>query len=279
MLSLFARSELYDLFQKVENGERLGYNEGVRLMQSKDILALGYLANTVRERKNADRTYFFVDPDERSFNLRLQTLQDTAYALLKVHTLSAKQNTDQAAPASEKSLTVETTEAACFYGNDTTAEERVHILLKVREFQDQTGKLLAFAPLSFYSGNIKSVGNMGIQKITGFEDLRMLSVSRILLDNVDHIKGFWQLLGPKLAQVSLNFGVDDLDGFISEGLASEKEVSPELRMLKRPLVKMIHRAGRRALERDALYRVLEDYGKKGENSKDVTEWSTGSPES
>ena len=83
---------------------------------------------------------------------------------------------------------------------------------------------------------------MGGGNTTGFEDLKMLAISRILLDNFDHIKASWIMLGPKLTQVSLAFGVDDLE--------------PSQAMSKRALIDMIHKAGRDAVERDTLYRVL-----------------------
>ena len=107
---------------------------------------------------------------------------------------------------------------------------------------------------------------MGVQSTTGFEDLRMLAVSRILLDNFDHIKTFWLTLGPKLAQVSLNFGVDDLDGTVIDERSSETNEA-KTAISKRVLIKMIHKAGRQAIERDTLYHVMNDYGWEGGNQK------------
>jgi aminodeoxyfutalosine synthase len=84
---------------------------------------------------------------------------------------------------------------------------------KLRELQDRTNGFQAFIPLSFHSQNTE------IKKsayTTGFDDLKTLAISRLMLDNFDHIKAYWVMLGEKIAQVSLNFGVDDLDGTVVE---------------------------------------------------------------
>lgn len=97
---------------------------------------------------------------------------------------------------------------------------------------------------------------MGVGTTTGFEDLKMLAISRILLDNFDHIKAFWMMLGHKLAQVSQAFGVDDLDGnVVEEQIIVGTEASQAIS--KRALIHMIQKAGRDAVERDTLYRVLK----------------------
>lgn len=262
MLSLFVRSELKDLIDKVEQGKRLGFEDGVRLMTSKDILALGYMANLIREQKNEDRTYFIVnrssDSAKGDFNssaLSLAEIQKAAHAAagerwLEVH---------EAAYRLEKR-----TYATMLYGHIETAEERVNHILQLRSLQDKIGGFLTFVPLPVLPIDPLFEGSMGVQSTTGFEDLRMLSVSRILLDNVDHIKAFWIVLGPKLAQVSLNFGVDDLDGLVVEERYNNYEgAKNEQSMSLRILLKMINKAGRQAIERDSFYQVLKDYGGKG----------------
>ena len=243
MLSLFNRSELRDLIEKVELGERLGYEAGVRLMKSKDILALGYMANLIRERKNGDRTYFTVNHPVNYMNIYEEAAQGS-------------------------SGIEERTNAMMIYGQTETLEERVKQLLHLRAIQDRKGEFLTFNPLPFHPKNSQIEGSMGVQSTTGFEDLRMLSVSRILLDNIDHIKTFWLTLGPKLAQVSLNFGVDDLDGTVIEERSKQTtDAMTEQAMSKRMLIKMIHKAGRQAIEKDTLYHVLNDYGWEGGNQR------------
>lgn len=92
----------------------------------------------------------------------------------------------------------------------------------------------------------------------------MLAVSRIMLDNFDHIKAFWMMLGPKLAQVSLNFGVDDLDGtVVQERIIHAAGAETGQRMTKQALIHLIEKAGRLAVERDTLYQVRTIYGQGG----------------
>ncbi|OLN31604.1 FO synthase [Desulfosporosinus metallidurans] len=226
MPSLFEQSELYDLIEKVEKGERLEFDDGVRMMNSQDILALGYMANLVRERKNGNQTYFIVNRPIKYANV-----------------CSDLDNC---------------TNATMCYGHNETTEERIDHLLQMREQQDRTGGFLTFIPLPFYPENIKLEGTMGIGNTTGFEDLKMLAISRILLDNFDHIKGFWIMLGPRLAQVSLAFGVDDLDGtVVEERIIHSAGTETNQVMTKRALIHLIQKAGRDAVERDNLYRVLK----------------------
>lgn len=262
MLSLFARSELKDLIEKVEHGERLEFEDGVRLMKSKDILALGYMANLIREKKNGDRTYFLVNRpfdstkgDSNSFTFSLEQVNEAAHVALGKRWLEIQ----EIAHRIEKR-----TYATMLYGHIETAEEIVEHFLQLRSVQDETRGFLTFIPLPVYPKDTQLEGSMGVQSTTGFEDLRMLSISRILLDNVDHIKAYWIMLGPKLAQVSLNFGVDDLDGTVVDerSISSEGEKNEQV-MSVRTLLKMIHKAGRQAIERDSLYQVLKDYGRKG----------------
>jgi len=219
MPSLFASSELFDLIEKVEKGERLDHDAGVRLMNSQDILALGYMANIVRERKNGNQTYFIV-----------------------------KEQFDYTSDHN----------ATMFYGTLESTEERIDHLLQLRSVQDQTGKYLSFIPLSYDPKDILLEGTMGVGTTTGIEDLKMLAISRILLDNFNHIKAFWIMLGLKLTQISLAFGVDDLEGNVVEERTSHpegSETSPV--MTKRAMIHMIEKSGRDVVERDALYHVLK----------------------
>ncbi|WP_434511982.1 FO synthase [Desulfitobacterium sp. AusDCA] len=237
MLPLFAQSELKDLIERVEQRTRLDFEAGVRMMQSKDILALGYMANLIRERKHGNKTYFAVLPESNR-------PQDHEFQKIIAHNQAIASN------------------ATYIYGQHEKAEDKVNHLLQFRELQDKNGSFLSFSPLPFLSNEIKVEGNMGLEGTTGFEDLRMLAVSRILLDNIDHIKAFWLFLGPKLAQVSLSFGVDDLDGQVVEDHASALAEKEQV-MTKKSLIKMIHKARRQAIERDSLYQMITDYGREG----------------
>ena len=226
MHSLFEQSELYDLLEKVKKGERLDFKAGIRMMNSQDILTIGYMANLVRERKNGNQTYFIVNHPINYADV-YSDLGNNTNAMMR-------------------------------YGHNETAEEWINQLLQLREQQDLTGGFLTFIPLPFYSENTKLEGTMGVGTTTGFEDLKMLAISRILLDNFDHIKGFWLMLGPKLAQVSLAFGVDDLDGTVVEQrIINSAGTETSQVMTKRALIHLIQKAGRDAVERDNLYRVLK----------------------
>jgi aminodeoxyfutalosine synthase len=212
--SLFAPSELFDLIEKVKMGERLDHDAGVRLMNSQDILALGYMANIVRERKNGNQTYFIVN---RHFNYT------------NVH------------------------DATMLYGTMKSTEERIDHLLQLRALQDQTGEFLSFIPLSYDPKDTLLGGTMGVGTTTDIEDLKVLAISRILLDNFDHIKAFWNMLGLKLTQVSLAFGVDDLEGNVVEARISHSEGAETSQvMTTRAMIHMIQKAGRDAVERYGL---------------------------
>ena len=230
MPSLFEQSELADLIDKVENGQRLDFDDGVRLIKSQEILTLGYMANSIRDRKNGNQTYFIVNRPVDFANI----------------IVSLEEN--------EKRYT-----AFMPYGNQATEETVINSLIQLREQQDQNEEFLAFSPIPYYSENENLAGNMGVGSTTGYEDLKILAVSRILLDNFSHIKTFWRLLGPKLAQVSLAFGVDDLDGTVMEERGAPV-LGPESShiMSKRALIHLIQKAGRDAVERDILYRVLKN---------------------
>jgi aminodeoxyfutalosine synthase len=142
------------------------------------------------------------------------------------------------------------------YGHIETVEERVEHLIRLRELQDRTGGFLAFIPLAFHPKNT-GLESLELTGTTGYEDLKVLAVSRLILDNFDHIKAFWIMIGPKLAQVALSFGVDDLDGtVVEEKIAHDAGAETEQHMPREKLIKMIRAAGRIPVERDTLYNVL-----------------------
>jgi len=99
------------------------------------------------------------------------------------------------------------------YGHVETEEERVDHLVKLRELQDETHGFVAFIPLAFHPDN---TALSHIPKPTGYADLRNIAVSRLLLDNFEHIKAYWIMLSPSIAQIALRFGANDLDGTVVE---------------------------------------------------------------
>ena len=147
------------------------------------------------------------------------------------------------------------TNATLLYGHIETAAERVAHLLRLRDLQDRTGGFSAFIPLAFHPGNTELSDLPGP---TAADDLKMVAVARLLLDNFDHIKAYWVMLGERLAQVALSFGADDLDGTIGEekithmaGAASPAGLTPA-RMRE-----LIRAAGFVPKERDSFYRSVE----------------------
>jgi aminodeoxyfutalosine synthase len=142
--------------------------------------------------------------------------------------------------------------ATMLYGHIESEEERVEHLLLLRELQDETHGFVAFIPLAFHPANTALSHLPGP---TGFDDLRAIAVSRLLLDNFDHIKAYWVMLTPRIAQIALRFGADDLDGTVVEEKiyhdagAKTAEFTP-----RSELERLIRAAGRTPVERDTLYR-------------------------
>jgi aminodeoxyfutalosine synthase len=145
--------------------------------------------------------------------------------------------------------------ATMLYGHIETHGHRIDHLLRLRELQDDTGGFQAFIPLSFHSQNTE------IKKsayTTGFDDLKTLAISRLMLDNFDHIKAYWVMLGEKIAQVSLSFGVDDLDGTVAEErITRAAGGTTDGSMTKDDIVYLIKQAGRTPVERDTVYHVVK----------------------
>ncbi len=148
--------------------------------------------------------------------------------------------------------------ATMLYGHIESAEHRIDHLIRLRELQDRTNGFQAFIPLSFHSQNTE------IKKsayTTGFDDLKTLSISRLMLDNFDHIKAYWVMLGEKIAQVSLNFGVDDLDGtVVEERITKAAGGTTDGSMTMADIVHLIKQADRIPVERDTLYNEIKGWG-------------------
>jgi aminodeoxyfutalosine synthase len=144
--------------------------------------------------------------------------------------------------------------ATMLYGHVETEEERVDHLIKLRELQDETHGFVAFIPLAFHPDN---TALSHIPKPTGYDDLRNIAVARLMLDNFDHIKAYWIMLSPSMAQIAQRFGANDLDGTVAEEKiyhdagAKTSEFTPHAE-----LERLIRAAGRIPVERDTLYRPV-----------------------
>ncbi len=148
--------------------------------------------------------------------------------------------------------------ATMLYGHLETAADRVAHMELLRDLQDRTGGFQAFIPLAFQPEN--SALNLGISGTSGLDDLKTLAISRIFLDNFDHIKAYWVMLGEKIAQVSLAFGVNDLDGTVIEEKIGHDAGAPSPQALtKSAIIRLIRKADKVPVERDTLYRPLASY--------------------
>lgn len=149
--------------------------------------------------------------------------------------------------------------ATMLYGHIEAYRHRIHHLEALRSLQDSTGGFQTFIPLKFRNENNEM---SHIQEGTAIEDLRNYAISRIYLDNFNHIKAYWPMIGRTLAQMSLAYGVDDIDGTIDDttkiySMAGSEEQTPAL--TTRDLVNLIRAVGRTPIERDTLYNVVCDY--------------------
>lgn len=151
------------------------------------------------------------------------------------------------------------TNATMLYGHIENYEHRIDHLERLRQLQDQTHGFNAFIPLKFRNQN----NDMSdVPESTIIEDLKMYAVSRLYLDNFSHIKAYWAMLGRQTTQLSLAYGVDDVDGTIDDStkiysMAGAEEQHPT--MSTEDIVMLIQKAGRRAIERDTVYHELKEY--------------------
>ena len=355
-------SRLRPILEKVEAGERLQYDDGVALFRSSDILATGYLANIVRERKHGNVTYFNVNrhinptdvcvascklcafgkkaKDPKSYtwsldeiwhrasegwteaitefhivgglhpeltldwycdmlsglkqrfpqvHLKAFTMVEIAYlarrnklsyrdTILRLmdagmdsmpgggaeifnervrriicdHKIDGNEWIDVARTAHRLGLK---TNCTMLYGHIETEEDRVDHLIKLRKLQDETGGFQTYIPLAFHPDNTPL---HHIPKTTGFTDLKNIAIARLMLDNIDHIKAYWIMMTPKIAQIAQRFGADDLDGTVVEEKIYHDAGATTSQSLRRgELLRLIREAGREPAERDTLYHAVE----------------------
>jgi len=350
--------------EKVFGGERLSSEDGVALYQSHDLLALGYLANHVRERLHGNATYFNVNrhinptnvcvascklcafgrkPDaagaytmaleeafrragegwteavtefhivgglhpDLPFDYYLDLLRGLKERFPSVHLkaftaveigyyahitrLSVREVLERMKEAGLGSLPGGGAEifapavrrvicdhkigahmwlkihrtahelglhsnATMLYGHIESAEDRVDHLLQLRQLQDGTRGFQTFIPLAFHPANTELGKLVEHTETTGFMDLKNVAVARLLLDNFPHIKAYWIMMTPRVAQVALRFGADDLDGtVVEEKIYHDAGADTPQVMTRQAIVRLIRDAGREPIERDTLYRPV-----------------------
>src|SRR5689334_3950905 len=357
-----AASGLSEISEKLQAGERLVLEDGVRLFDAPDLLMVGWLANRERERRHGARTYYNYNIRLEATNVCVASCLFCSFARLKpgdpgAYTMSLEEAWDKLRKRSDQPLTevhvvnglhpdlpfsyytdlligfkrirpgihlkcFTAVEIAFFadlygrtdeqvlrelmeagldslpgggaeifaervrrkichdkcgadryleihrtahrlglrsnitmlYGHIETVEERVDHMLRTRALQDETGGLQAFIPLAFHPDNNQM---RKLPAPSAIETLRVHAVSRLMCDNIDHVKAFWIATGVEVAQTSLWFGVDDLDGTVQEEkiyhMAGAR--TPEA-MTTREIERIIRAAGREPVERDTFYNVV-----------------------
>ena len=347
--------------EKVLNGERLSFEDGLTLYRSADILAVGWLANYVREKMWGNTTFFNVNrhinptnvcvaacrlcafgrkkdasgaytmaleeawetaasgyseavtefhivgglhPDlpfqyfldliaglkERfpQVHLKAFTMVEVAYLAKRAkltiretlqklkeagvdslpgggaeifndrvrriicdHKIDGDQWIDTARTAHQLGLK---SNATMLYGHVENEEDRVDHLVRLRELQDETHGFQTFIPLAFHPDNTPL---QHLPKTTGLLDIKQIAIGRLMLDNFPHIKAYWQMLTPKIAQIALRFGADDIDGtVIEEKIYHDAGATTPQGMRRQDLIRLIREAGREPVERDTLYRPV-----------------------
>ena len=141
------------------------------------------------------------------------------------------------------------------YGHIENEQDRVDHLIRLRELQDETHGFVTFIPLAFHPDH---TALHHISKTTGFDDIKNIAVARLMLDNIPHIKAYWVMMTPRIAQIALRFGADDIDGtIVEERIYHDAGATTSQNLRRGELLQLIRRAGRTPVERDTLYRPVE----------------------
>jgi len=144
--------------------------------------------------------------------------------------------------------------ATMLYGHVENEEDRADHLIRLRALQDETHGFQTFIPLAFHPANTPL---QHLFTTTGMLDIKQIAISRLVLDNFPHIKAYWQMLSPKIAQISLRFGADDIDGtVIEEKIYHDAGATTPQGMVRKELERLIREAGREPIERDTMYRPV-----------------------
>ena len=357
-LDFIQDERLRPVAEKVLAGERLSFDDGLKLEQSSDLLAIGYLANHVRQQRHGNLCYFNINlhinptnvcvsgcklcafgrqenapgaytmsleqvweaaaaggsgavtefhivgglhPDLPlewyldlirglrrrcpTVHLKAFTMVEIAYlargarltvrdTLLKLqeagvgslpgggaeifdpsvrrricaHKMSGEEWLETARAAHQAGLR---SNATMLYGHIETARDRIDHLLRLRGLQDETGGFMAYVPLAFHPANTQF---SYLPPSTGFADLKSIAIGRLMLDNFAHVKAYWVMMTPAIAQVALRFGADDLDGtVVEEKIYHEAGATTSREMKRDELLRLIREAGRDPVQRDTLY--------------------------
>jgi aminodeoxyfutalosine synthase len=357
--------QLTSIAEKVGAKQRLSFEDGVALYRSPDILAVGWLANSVRERMHGDIAYFNVNRHINPTNVCVAACRLCAFGRKKdapgAYTMALEEAWERAAQGYSEAVTefhlvgglhpdlhleyfldlisglkerfpkvhvkaftmveiaylarrskltiretvqklkdagvdsmpgggaeifadrvrhiicdhkidggewIETarivhelgmrSNATMLYGHVENNEDRVDHLIQLRALQDETGGFQTFIPLAFHPDN---TALDHLPKTSGLTDIRQIAVSRLVLDNFDHIKAYWQMMTAKIAQIALRFGADDIDGtVVEEKIYHDAGAETPQGMRRADLVRLITEAGRVPFERDTLYRAVERTG-------------------
>ena len=154
------------------------------------------------------------------------------------------------------------TNCTMLYGHVETYQDRVEHLTMLRDLQDETGGFLTYIPLAYHPDNNElgeELGRTGTAT-TGFDDLKNLAIGRLYLDNFQHIKTHWIMNTAKVSQVALHFGVDDLEGtVVRERIYHEAGAPTPEGMTFHEIIRLIKDAGKRPVERDALYHEIREW--------------------
>lgn len=350
------------ILEKIKAEERLSFDEGKQLYNSNDILALGYLANIVRNRLNGDNAYFIYNQHINYSNICTNLCKFCAFGREKDSDLAYQMSVEEvrqkvrdrldepitevhmvggihpdlpfeyylellrgikevkpalhiqaftcveiahfaglAGKSVEKTLSLLMdaglgslpgggaevfnprirqltcekklsgkewleisiiahnaglhTNATMLYGHIETIEERLEHLQALREVQDETHGFLTFIPLAFHP---KNTAMSDLSRTTGIDDLKNVAVSRLFLDNFPHIKAYWVMIGPQMAQIALSFGADDMDGTVKEEVITHMAgAETDQAIGSTTLVRLIKEAGRIPVQRDTLYNTIE----------------------
>jgi aminodeoxyfutalosine synthase len=141
------------------------------------------------------------------------------------------------------------------YGHIESERDRVDHLVRLRELQDDTNGFVTFIPLAFHPDNTPL---QHAPKTSGFADLKNIAVSRLILDNIPHIKAYWIMMTPRIAQVAQKFGANDIDGtVVEEKIYHDAGATTSQSLRRNDLLELIRKAGREPVERDTLYRPVE----------------------
>src|SRR5579863_3396860 len=147
--------------------------------------------------------------------------------------------------------------ATMLYGHIESPEDSTDHLLQLRKLQDQTHGFQTFIPLAFHPANTELGKMVPHSEISGFMDLKNVAIARLMLDNFPHIKAYWIMMTPRVAQVALRFGADDIDGtVVEEKIYHDAGATTPQVMTRQEIIRLIREAGREPVERDTLYRPV-----------------------